>query len=84
MNSHDFLNNLRSEIVALETLLTSIPAIAPEGAGDGESKKADALEAWLRENGFADNGCSIERFEAPDSRVSAAKINSSVSSDIWT
>ena len=73
MNAKDFLNNSRGEIIALETLLTSIPAIAPEGGGDGESKKAAALETWLRENGFEGGslGCTIERFEAPDSRVSA-------------
>ena len=63
MNAKEFLNNSRRDIVALETLLTSIPAIAPEGGGDGEAKKADALEAWLRENGFVDGGladCTIE------------------------
>ena len=53
-------------MVALETLLTSIPAIAPEGNGDGEYKKCAALEKWLRDNGFT----NIERYEAPDSRVS--------------
>ena len=69
MTSIDFLNNSRAKIVELETLLTSIPAIAPEGGGDGETKKCDALEAWLKENGFL----NIERFEAPDSRVSSGK-----------
>ena len=67
MSTQDFLNNCKSDIVALETLLTSIPAIAPEGGGDGESKKCDALEAWLKDKGFE----NIERFEAPDSRVSS-------------
>ena len=67
MSTQDFLNNCKSDIVALETLLTSIPAIAPEGGGDGESKKCDALEAWLKNKGFE----NIERFEAPDSRVSS-------------
>ncbi len=57
------------QIIALQTLLTSIPAIAPEGGGDGETKKCDALEAWLKKNGFE----YIERFEAPDSRVSSGK-----------
>lgn len=65
----DFLNNQRDKILQLETLLTSIPAIAPEGGGDGETKKADALEKWLRAAGFTD----IQRFEAPDSRVSSGK-----------
>ena len=56
MNPHDFLKSNEREIIALETLLTSIPAIAPEGGGDGEAKKAAALEAWLRDNGFDKNG----------------------------
>ena len=67
MTPKDFLNNSRRDIVSLQTLLTSIPAIAPEGGGDGETKKCDALEAWLKEKGFE----NIERFEAPDSRVSS-------------
>ncbi|MCQ2576024.1 MAG: M20 family metallo-hydrolase [Treponema sp.] len=54
-------------MVELETLLTSIPAIAPEGGGDGETQKADALQKWLTENGFT----NLQRFEAPDSRVSS-------------
>ena len=71
MSPQEFLLNSRSKIVELETLLTSIPAIAPEGGGDGETKKCDALEAWLKQNGFSDAGCTIERYEAPDSRVSS-------------
>ncbi len=62
-----FLEQKKSEMTGLEKLLTSIPAIAPEGGGDGETKKADALEAWLKQNGFND----IQRIEAPDSRVSS-------------
>ena len=71
MTPADFLNNSHSDIVELESLLTSIPAIAPEGGGDGETKKCDALEAWLKQNGFPKDGYAIERFEAPDSRVSS-------------
>ncbi len=67
MSTQEFLSRSRSQIIELQTLLTSIPAIAPEGGGDGETKKCDALQAWLKSNGF-DN---IERFEAPDSRVSS-------------
>ncbi len=69
MSQIDFLNTSRPQIIELQTLLTSIPAIAPEGGGDGETKKCDALEAWLKKNGFE----YIERFEAPDSRVSSGK-----------
>ncbi len=67
MSPIDFLKTSRSQIIELQTLLTSIPAIAPEGGGDGESKKCDALQAWLKDKGFE----NIERFEAPDSRVSS-------------
>ena len=67
MTPKDFLNNSRSQIVELEALLTSHPAIAPEGGGDGETKKCDALESWLKQNGFS----NIQRYEAPDSRVSS-------------
>ncbi len=67
MSTQEFLSRSRPQIIELQTLLTSIPAIAPEGGGDGETKKCDALQAWLKSNGF-DN---IERFEAPDSRVSS-------------
>lgn len=63
----NFLNSKRNDIIKLQTLLTSHKAIAPEGGGDGEMEKCNALEKWLRENGFT----NIERFEAPDSRVSA-------------
>ena len=73
MTPVDFLNNSRSDIVELESLLTGIPAIAPEGGGDGETKKCDALEAWLKQKGFTEGGCSVERFEAPDSRVSSGR-----------
>ncbi len=66
-DSHAFLTGRKNDMVALETLLTSIPAIAPEGGGDGETKKADALEKWLKEKGFT----KISRYEAPDSRVSS-------------
>lgn len=63
----EFLEKNRAEIVELERRLTACPAIAPEGDGDGESQKCDVLESWLRENGFAD----IQRYNAPDSRVSS-------------
>lgn len=65
----DFMNDNRKSMIELESLLTSIPAIAPEGGGDGETKKCDALESWLKNKGFS----NIERFEAPDSRVSSKK-----------
>lgn len=65
----DFFENNRQEMIKLETLLTSHIAIAPEGGGDGETEKCDALEKYLIEKGFK----NIEKFEAPDSRVSSGK-----------
>ena len=62
--------NIRShkdDMVALESLLTAHPALAPENGGDGELEKCLALEAWLKEHGFTD----LERYDAPDERVSA-------------
>ena len=53
-------------MVELEALLTSHPALAPENGGDGEREKCAALESWLRQNGIT----RIEHFDAPDSRVS--------------
>ena len=67
MDINTFFENHKSDIIELEKLLTSIPAIAPEGGGDGEALKCGALEKWLKENGFE----NIQCFEAPDSRVSA-------------
>lgn len=52
-------------IVELESLLTAVPAMAPESGGTGEMKKAEALLSWLAKKGFT----RIERFDAPDDRV---------------
>ena len=62
----EFINNNERQMVELQTLLTSYPALAPENGGDGEYEKCNALEKWLLQNGFT----NIQRFEAPDSRVS--------------
>lgn len=55
------------EIVELQTMLTSYPAMAPESGGQGEIGKAAALEAWLKSKGITD----IVRMDAPDSRVAS-------------
>lgn len=55
----------RKEMIELETLLTSVPALAPESDGNGELDKCEALEAWLKKNGIT----KLERFDAPDSRA---------------
>jgi succinyl-diaminopimelate desuccinylase len=55
----------RKEMIELETLLTSVPALAPESDGNGELDKCLALEGWLKKNGIT----KLERFDAPDSRA---------------
>ena len=52
-------------IVELESILTAVPAMAPESGGTGEMKKAEVLLAWLAKKGIR----NIERFDAPDDRV---------------
>lgn len=64
-----YLDKAEPGIVELEELLTAIPALAPESGGDGEWKKAQALESWLKKRGIVD----IERHDAPDERVSDKK-----------
>lgn len=63
----EFIEKSQNEMIELEKLLTKIPALSPENGGNGEKEKADALEKYLKSQGF-DN---IQRFEAPDSRVSS-------------
>ena len=70
-NAAAFLEENRTEIINLETILTSHIAIAPEGGGDGEMEKCNALEAWLREKGFEpvmelDNQMSVKKKELDD------------------
>jgi succinyl-diaminopimelate desuccinylase len=64
-----WLDGSTKGIVELESLLTAIPALAPESGGDGELKKAEALEAWLRKHGITD----IVRYDSPDPRVPSGK-----------
>lgn len=67
MTAKEFLESKKSEIIELQTLLTSHPAIAPEGGGDGEAEKSAALEKWLISKGFS----NFKQYEIPDSRVTA-------------
>lgn len=62
-----YMNESRGRMVELQKKLTPVQALAPENGGDGEAEKAKVLEAYLREVGFE----NIERFDAPDERVSA-------------
>jgi len=58
----------QDEIVSTLADLCRIPAIGPENGGDGEAKKAAFLERLLE-----DAGLKVERFDAPDKRVSGGK-----------
>jgi succinyl-diaminopimelate desuccinylase len=60
-----WLEDSSHAMVELETLLSSVPAIAPESGGQGEMRKAEALIGWLGSKGVHE----IERFDAPDPRV---------------
>lgn len=58
----------KKNVIELQTLLSSIPAVAPESGGDGEEKKCAALKKWLLNAGFSDE--QFTQIDAPDSRVS--------------
>jgi len=60
-----WLDGSADAMVELESLLTSVPAIAPESGGQGEMRKAESLIGWLGSKGIH----GIERFDAPDPRV---------------
>ena len=49
-----YIDEHKGTFVELETLLSSIPAISPLSGGEGEYKKAHALEEWLRSQGYTD------------------------------
>jgi succinyl-diaminopimelate desuccinylase len=56
-----FIEGSTSGVVELESLLTSIPAMAPESEGIGEVEKSKALEAWLRKRGKIGRASCRER-----------------------
>ena len=60
------IDGYKNNIIELERLLTSIPALAPENGGDGEFNKAQALRDYLKKAGFPEP----EQIDTPDSRVS--------------
>lgn len=59
------IDGYTNEVIRLQTDLCKIPALGPESGGEGELKKAEFLESYLRSIGFSD----IRRFDAPDKRV---------------
>jgi succinyl-diaminopimelate desuccinylase len=64
-----YLDAATESIVELESLLTAIPAIAPESGGEGEARKAEALLAWLAKKGLV----RVEHYDSPDPRVPGGK-----------
>lgn len=56
------IESFRDEMVDLQTKLCAIPAIAPASGGEGEARKAEFLEAYLRQNGFTE----LMVIKAPD------------------
>lgn len=64
-----WINENTRGMTELETLLSSIPAIAPESGGEGETKKCAALKTWLLQQGFAES--QFAQYDAPDTRVPA-------------
>jgi succinyl-diaminopimelate desuccinylase len=59
------IDGYSKEVVRLQTELCRLPALGPESGGEGELRKAEFLESYLRSIGFSD----IRRFDAPDKRV---------------
>ena len=60
-----YIDEHESVFVELESLLSSIPAISPLSGGEGEYKKAHALEEWLRKQGYTD----FQYINAPDEKA---------------
>ena len=75
MNQNNFesvkneIFGLKSKILELQEILTSIPAMAPESGGNGESEKCAALKKFLLNEGFKES--QFSEFDCPDSRVSS-------------
>jgi len=61
------IDGYKNDVIELQRILTSIPALAPENDGDGESNKAEALKEYLRGLKFPEP----EHYDAPDARVSS-------------
>jgi succinyl-diaminopimelate desuccinylase len=63
------IEQLKPKMAQALAELISVPAVAPESNGDGETQKAEKLLQLLATVGFD----RIERFDAVDSRVSSGK-----------
>jgi len=62
---YETIDKSKDEMIALQRILTAIPALDPSSGGKGELQKCLALEKWLREKGIE----NLERFDAPDARA---------------
>lgn len=47
------IDSYRDEAIALQRMLTAIPALSPRNGGEGEARKAEALAGYLREIGLS-------------------------------
>ena len=56
------IEQFRDDMVDLQIRLCAIPAIAPGSGGEGEAKKAEFLESYLKQSGFKD----VTLIKAPD------------------
>jgi succinyl-diaminopimelate desuccinylase len=56
------IESYRDEMIDMQILLCSLPAISPESGGEGEAKKAEVLIQFLKEHGFR----KIDIIKAPD------------------
>jgi succinyl-diaminopimelate desuccinylase len=56
------IEQFRDEMVDLQVRLCALPAIAPSSGGEGESRKAEFLASFLRDNGFE----GLTLIKAPD------------------
>ncbi|HJD98270.1 M20 family metallo-hydrolase [Mailhella massiliensis] len=63
------LSGCAGRVFELQSTLTAARALGPGNGGDGEQRKADYLETWLRSFGIDE----IEHVDAADSRVSSGR-----------
>lgn len=64
----DRLDRMRDDMVSTLTDLCRISAIGPTNGGEGEAKKAAAVQGVMKELGL-----KVERYDAPDKRVPGGK-----------
>ena len=64
-----YMNEKEKEMIELQTILSSCPAVSPDSGGDGETEKGNRLVKWLKGKGFK----NFEFYNAPDKRVSSGE-----------